>query len=239
MGFADGLQKHLIQTMDSYEHKSIKASIARTLAMFKTRHDIIYIALLKSPDREGYVEYSIPTHVTLPNGVIVRKERLKQIEPYLNDDGQFLLEKAVTQSNLKCGVIKGRVYGEAIDNVLRKHKRNPNIFIGVRTNMDKQILPMLKANRLDYIIGYPPEAQYYTKAKDNGLEMVSLPVKGMPRYQIGYVAAPKTQWGRDILKKINPLIRKYRTTREFQSAYEFWLDEKSITRYRKYTKEVF
>ena len=119
-----------------------------------------------------------------------------------------------------------------------KYKNHKNIIVLYDQNLSNNLFELMVAGRIDYIIGYPYEGQYYSKISDME-DVVCLPIEGMPDYLLGYVGFPKNEWGKAIIAKINPIIKSNRNTPAYHSAYEFWLDEISINRYRQYAREVY
>ena len=239
-GYGDFVLQLLIDNLEGYEHKRLKCNIARALELLKDQAKVGHPAFLKRSDRDSYVEVSVPAYVLIPNGILVPSHQLSKFQPYINDEGKFLLEKAITKSNLKIGISAERAYGDIIDKILMKHKNHKNIFINYdEAFLLKRLLIMMNAGRIDCIIGYPNEGQYYARQPENNLKLNSLPIEGMPDYFLGYIAFPKNKWGKSIVKKINSILKKNRDTTEYKAAYEFWLDENSIKRYRKYVREVY
>lgn len=100
-------------------------------------------------------------------------------------------------------------------------------------------MAMMHRGRLDYIIGYPIEGQFLNKALGGKSTIESFPIEGMPDYFLGYIGCPKNEWGKEVITKINAVLQSHRNTPEYHAAYEFWLDENSIKRYREFVKEVY
>lgn len=239
-GYGDFVLKVLMDNVTGYTHKRLKCNVVRAQELLRSQANVGHPAFLKRPDRDSYTEVSIPAYVLIPNGVLVPSDQVNKFKSFINANGAFLLERAVTQSKLTVGISAGRAYGGIIDQILTKHKGHQNIF----TTFDEQhlldkLLLMMKAGRIDYLIGYPNEVQYYAKQNEYDRSITCLPVEGMPDYFLGYIAFPKNAWGKSIVEKINPILEKHRNTPEYHAAYEFWLDQKSIERYRRYVREVY
>ena len=239
-GYGDFVLNLLIDNLDGYDHHRLKCNVARALAMLQNQEHVGHPAFLKRSDRDRYVETSIPAYVLIPNGVLALKGRLGSLTPYINRQGRFLLDKAIEQSDLTVGISAERAYGQAIDETLARYKDHENIVVRFDGGLllEKLVL-MMNSGRIDYVIGYPMEGQYYAKLIGGHLDIVSIPVEGMPDYLLGYIGFPKNEWGRSVMSKVNAVLMKNRSTPAYRAAYEFWLDENSINRYRKYAEEVF
>ena len=239
-GYGDFVLQLLINNLEGYEHKRLKCNIARAQELLKNQAKVGHPAFLKKSDRNSYVAISVPAYVLIPNGVLVLNHQLHKLESFINKEGIFLLEKAITQSNLKVGISAERAYGGVIDRILTKHKGHQNLFINFDEKQFLQkLISMMAAGRIDCIVGYPNEGQYYAKQSENNIDITCLPVEGMPDFVLGYIAFPKNEWGKAIIQKINPILKTYRNTQQYHAAYEFWLDDNSIRRYRQYVRDVY
>ncbi len=49
----------------------------------------------------------------------------------------------------------------------------------------------------------------------------------------------KNEWDKNIIEKINPILKAHRNAPEFHEFYEFWLDDVSKKRYREYDKTLY
>ena len=239
-GYGDFVLHLLINNLKAYRHKLLKCNIARAQELLKNQAKVAHPAFLKRSDRTNYVEVSIPAYVLIPNAVLVFSHQLGKFRPYIDSQGKFLLERAIMESSLKVGISAERAYGGIIDQILMKHKNHKNIFVNYDDeSLLRKLLSMMNAGRLDYIIGYPNEGQYYAKSIEKNMNLVSFPIAGMPDYFLGYIAVPKNDWGKSIIEKINLILEENRNTPEYHAAYEFWLDENSVKHYRQYVRKVY
>ena len=221
-GYADFVMQLLVSSLDGYRHEFLKCNMARSVKMFREQEKVAHPAILKKDDRDSYIEFSIPAYVLIPNGVIIPKHQADKLRPYINDDGAFLLEKAIALSDLKVGVSVERAYGGVIDEILMKYKNHKNICVSPYEELLKNLFKMMKIGRIDYIIGYPIEAEYFSKNLGIIENIICLPIEGMPEYFLGYIGLPKNEWGKTAVKKINSVLKSSRNTPEYHAAYEFW-----------------
>ncbi|MCP4022287.1 MAG: TIGR02285 family protein [Desulfobacteraceae bacterium] len=238
-GVADYTIQLLINNLKGYSHELLKCNVARAQLMLKSGEKVGHPSIIKRPDRKAYVYFSLPAYVAIPNCVIISKHKYNLFKPYLNEQGDFSLEKAIIQSELIVGVSAERAYGGIIDEILMKHKGHKNIMAHYSMILFKGILEKMLIDRIDYVIGYPNEAQFFTKETGQSKDIVCLPIEGMPKYVIGYIGFPKNDWGKTIIEKVDMILKQHRNSPEYRAAYESWLDELSIERYRVYAKKVF
>ena len=237
-GVADHVLKIMREGLTDYEHKELVMNRSRFLAMLKAEEKVADVGLLKLPEREEYIEFSIPVGLIIPNAVIVKENRLSELEPFI-DDGYFMFEKALKESNLKVGISSQRAYGGIVDKVCQKNATSENIHTYAGGKMFKPLLELVMNNRIDYTIGYPFEAQYLALKYDWQEKLVSLPILGMPRYLPVHVGAPKNAWGKQVIKRVNEIIREHRKAGDFRAGFELWLDDSSKERYRKFIQEIY
>ena len=162
-GIADFIVQLLIKNLVGFKHDQLKSNYARAMALLKEQEMVAHPALLKRPDRELYSEFSIPTYVMLPNEILVPEHSVNKLKPFIDEEGLFLLEKAIVQSDLALGIASERAYGGIIDEILKKHQDHPNIYIRYDVKLLAHFFKMMEFDKIDYIIGYPVEGQYFRK----------------------------------------------------------------------------
>lgn len=237
-GVGDKTEKLLQDRLTEYEHTETVANYKRIIVQLEAGDKVICTALLKSPEREKFIEFSEISQISFPNGIILKETTYSEIKKYLNNNGELDLEKLLL-SDPKIGISKGRVYGEAVDTILAKHKNNDSVYERSGTDIFKGLIKMMLAGRIDMVLGYPQEFKYVAKEIGNKESIMYLPVKGMPDYLPVYIGAPKNAWGKAIIKKINSILLEKRHTEEYLKFYEDWIYENSIPRYRQVAKQVY
>jgi len=239
MGAIDRTEMFFKYHLKDCTHNADGANYERIVAMMKQKDNVCCVALYKNPEREKFVEFSIPYRVVLSNALIILESQKGKFEPFINNEGQISLE-ALIKKGFRIGVAKGRVYRGTIDEVLNKYKGNPNIIEHTSTqNMVGSLIAMMAANRIDATIGYPSEAQYVAKTMDNKTNIISIPVSGMTDYGLTPVGCSKTEKGKEIIKRLNAIIMKYRLAPEFLDHEGHWLDQSGLKRFQEYSIKEF
>jgi uncharacterized protein (TIGR02285 family) len=98
---------------------------------------------------------------------------------------------------------------------------------------------MLKADRLDYIIGTPLETYYLAGERGMSDEITFIPVKEGREYFMGYVACEKTRVGLEVLQSVNKVLLQQRPTAGYRSFFERWMPKEMIREYRKAYQSIF
>ena len=238
-GFVDSIVQLLTNELHDFDHDFLKVNAKRTFILLKKKEKVCYPALLKIGNREKFIEFSTPANVMIPSCAIVPESELEKFKPYMNQSGEFLFDKAIAESVLRVGISAGRAYGAPIDKVLLKYQNNKNILKNYDVNLADILFTLMHSAKIDYVLGWPTEGQYYQKHSREKKSLICLPIKGMPEYVLGYIGLPKNDWGRRVINKINTILDKNTKLPEYHSAYEFWLDSNSLQRYRKFAKEVY
>ncbi|HOH32015.1 MAG TPA: transporter substrate-binding domain-containing protein [Candidatus Hydrogenedentes bacterium] len=237
MGIMDRTEKFLVQHLKDCVHTFESANYERIIRTIKSRDNACGIPLYRTPERDQFVEFSVPYRVAIPNAVITLNTSRKKLAPYINDKGYITLEDMIV-AGYHIGIAQGRVYRSIIDETLAKYKNDPRIVVQPNAeNMVDSLVKMMLQGKIDALIAYPWEGQYV--AKTMNIKIISIPVAGMDDYGLSMMGCAKTRKGREIIRRVNEIILKYRTSPEFMDFAEHWLDPSAIERYRMFTRKEF
>ena len=141
----------------------------------------------------------------LPNGIVVPRRNADRLSPYLSGNGAVDIEAVIQSNRFTIGIASGRSYYGIIDEMIRKYRHTMAFHERTGTG-HTGIFRMVSAGRIDAAFGFPVELSYLSKKMGLGDELIVLPVRQMVPYSPVYFAAPKNQWGRDIIEKINRIL---------------------------------
>lgn len=239
-GFFDNVMNFIIKNMPEYTHEQQTANFKRIMNEMKKEGNSCCPSLYKNAAREQFISFSIPAVVVLPNGLITTEKNRDKLKPYLNKNGKISLTRLMDDSSLTLGVSSGRIYSGGIDAVLKQHQSDQNIYTRSGADVFKGLLAMLFLGRIDYTIGYPTEAQYFSQEKTEYRSYIFYPIEesGIP-FTLGYIGCPKTTWGAEVIKNVDGLLIKHRHTELFLSFYESWLDDATKPMYRSIVNAYF
>ena len=191
---------------------------------------------IATPEREKFIYYSIPIDFDPPLGVTIKRSKAELFK----NTKIISLEKLLENKQLRIGIQSGRSYGKILDPLLEKHKGQKHIYIREGKGLYESLLKMLMADRIDYILGYPVETIYVGKMLGVDDQVMNIPLQEhLNTYSYGYIACSKTEWGREIIEKINRILRKERPTEHYRSIMERWLDSNIIESYRQAYEAIF
>ncbi len=234
-GNADAILQFFQEQLTEYEHKTRRVNPARAIQSMKDGEKVCMVGTLKTAERMKFLYFAIPIGITLPNAVIVKQSSL----PHFGNKEMVSLEDLLKNKKLKGGIIKERSYTPAIDSVTNKYKEEDNLYVLSTGKMADPLFKMLIMDRLDYIIEYPWVAVFLERTAGKKDIITSIGIKEMAPFSFGRMAAPKNEWGKKIVTRINEILTKARPTPQYREFVERWNDEKSLARIRKGYDEIF
>lgn len=215
------------------------ANMVRTLHDLKEGLHAGSGGLLKNPDLESYLTFSEPHTLSLAGMLMIRKTDVDMFKPFIDPSGAIVLDNLLKSNSKLIGICKNRPYSPAIDEILKIYATGENSYFRGGKDMGKGLVSMLLSKRIDCAILFPWEAYYIAEQMGREKEMMSIPIQGMTPYVLVYAVFPKNPWGKHMADIINPAIREFRTNKEFLKTKEKWLDEPSVTEYRRYVREYY
>lgn len=204
-GVIDQLMPMLIASLPQYEHIMLRVNRARASQMLESSTLACDPILLWNPTRAKKITYSSPIIGLHSNGLAIRREDQSRIAAFIYDDSVDLPALLNAQS-LKLGIVAKRSYGEWIDKQLAQSPES-QLVAHYGNDASGSLLQMLKAGRLQMVLGYWSEIQ--SKASQQGLppeDLIFYPIKGAPTYQPIYIGCSGTPEGRQIMLDINAVL---------------------------------
>ena len=226
------IQSHLVE----YEHVEITTNITRHFYKFKQGDNVCSVGLFRSPEREAFMYFSIPSFLTLPAVIIIRKDSL----PQFGGKATVRLADVLSDKNMTIGLSKDRSFGIDTDAILNKYRGGSTILEISGQELSLNLFKMLMKGRLDGIIGLPEEALYQAGQMGIRDQLITLSIEEIQTdYDSCSVGCSKTPWGKEVIDKINAILIKQRPTERYRTAYERWLDPNAIEQYRRAYQEIF
>ena len=237
-GYEDLITKILQKSLPQYTHTSTIANITRHYYEFEQGQKVCNVGLYKTPEREKFMYFSIPSFFTYPTVLIIDKSKWAAF----GNSKSVKLEDIMKSKKLIIGRGENRSYGKFVDDILNKYGTKENVFAYEGQELSLNFFQMLKLDRLDGLIGLPEEAMYQAERLGIRDQIMTIAIEenqSSPESWFSYVACSKTEWGKQAIKDINQALLEQRPTEAYRAAYERWLDETSHDGYRKLYKEVF
>lgn len=221
-GVIDQLLPMLIARMPEYDHSIVRVNRARGLQMLQEPSFTCDPTLLWTPERARYVHFSQPSLGVLSTGLIVRKQDQALLAPYLEGQ-QVDLQRLLTETRLKLGIVAERSYSTQVDEVLRQL---PDTAFSRHYGNDAtaSLLQMQQLGRLQLVLGYWPEMRYLIQQHNGSLDDYSFhPILGVNHYQFLHIGCSDTPLGREAIAHIDQMLPTLRRD-TLPELYAHWLD---------------
>jgi uncharacterized protein (TIGR02285 family) len=232
-GIADNVEKLLQKELVGYQHDSAIANWRRVLKEIKAGNNVVSLTLLKTADRQKFIEYSILTSLTPANGICVRVDDVR-----FGDTTNISLRKLLENKNIRIGIMHGRAYGKGIDDLIKEYQGSANIHIRTSGDGAEGLVLLLIKKRIDVVICYPYESTWVGRRHGVLGRIKQLRVQEVKPLNYSYSGAPKTDWGRKVIKDINDVYKKHNILQKTSTALEPYLDEDTVKWYREEIRKL-
>ena len=237
-GYGNVITGLITAQLPEYEHRFLAANMVRHFNLMKQGEKVCIIGLYKTPERESFIEFSIPSMLTMPAVLAIRKERMAEFkaDPSLN------LTSLLQNQQVAIGYSKDRSYGADLDRILNTPAFREQFKSHSGQAIPPNFVKMLMLNRLDGILGSPDETMYLAGTMGLKDQIALLPLaENREDYSTWfcYAGCAKTGWGKTVIAKINEALLDQRPTGPYRAAYERWLDSRCMELYRKVYEENF
>jgi len=237
-GYGDVVSAILRQRLPEYDHQKMVTNAIRRFSAFEKGEHVCMVGLYRTPEREAFMHFSIPTFLTMPAALIVRKDKLARF----GGGPRISLDAVLGNPDLAIGFSKDRSYGTSVDTVLKAHGHRENLLLFTGQKLPPNFFAMLMRDRLDGLIGLPDEALYQAEQLGLREQLATLLIEENQQGYEGWMCAvgcAKTEWGKAVIDKINAILIQERPSERYRQAYERWLDANSKQRYRHLYQQVF
>ncbi|THB71650.1 MAG: hypothetical protein D6B25_18170 [Desulfobulbaceae bacterium] len=230
---ADGAGFHVLnvmqQNLPDYEHELLQMPIKRILESGKNGDRILFYGLYKTPERESFLNYSLPCRISTPTYLVIRKEDVS----LFTTSKQVSLKTLLNNQSLTFLYFQSVSFGKGIDEILENSKEKPNVLVEYdTTNMTEKSLNLLINKRVDYMLSLDGTGY---DAREMGIydEITYLSIKEQNQYDLGYIVAPKNEWGQTIIKQVNEVLRREVSKESFFQFFTPLVDKLMLPELKK------
>jgi uncharacterized protein (TIGR02285 family) len=234
-GIFDAIMDLLKRELPEYTHRELVANPPRFWGYIKKGDNFCHAASVVTEERLKHAYFSIPISFGPSNSIIMKKETAES----LGLSGSVSLATLLNTPGLTGGIKPDRSYGKIVDSILAENRTEANIYEQRSSDYGLSLFQMLLYGRLDYIIEVPVMAAYNEVILNKQRKSVSLEIEENDPFIFGCVACPKNEWGRNMIDRINEIIKTFRPTKEYRAIMEMWQTEEGIERVRKGYDTVF
>ncbi|WP_155419350.1 hypothetical protein [Chromobacterium subtsugae] len=232
-GYADVFLRYFIERAPEYNSVIERASLARVSGLMKQGEHVCQPSLLKTVEREAYMEFSDPVEFVLPYYIVMRSDRTARLKAYRDADGAIDIARLMHDLSLTTVRQEMRGYPPVVLSAFTAAAGQKNI---LQTSAD-DVGPFsqLASGWVDYIIAYPDEVYWFARhlKLPTSIKFVYFPIASHPKYTIGYAACTKGAWGRKIVKRVNEIVAKAGRRPPWIDAEARLLDPEAAKRYEE------
>ena len=239
-GFFDKAMNQIVEQLDGYQHVFAEANFKRIMAELKNSSDVVCCpSLYKTKEREKFIAFSGPAMIVLPNGVISSKKNQEKLSPHIDEDGIISIRSLLQDKKTTLGISSGRKYSGGIDEILREFGGQRNLVVRPGIDVFKGLMAMMQEGRIDSLLGYPIEAEYFLESNNQAGDYIYYPIKeSSVEFTIGYVGCSDSPEGRQIIEQVNEIVKRYRDN-TFIDYYGTWLNSATKVIHQKMAKKYY
>lgn len=234
-GYADIFLRYFIERTPDYKHLVEPSSMSRVFGLMQQGQPVCHPSLLKTKEREAYVDFSGPVEFVLPHHIVIRSDRVPRLAAHRQADGSVDVARLLKDDTLVMTYQEKRGYPTMVSAALKAGTGQKHI---IQTSADDEgPFRQLASGWVDYIITYPDEANWFAKILNlpDTLQLAYLPIAGLPEYALGHVGCTKGPWGRKMVERVNAVVAKAGTRPVWVDAEAQLLDPAAARRF----EEVF
>lgn len=227
-GYAQVVEKMLQDRLPEYEHRSESSINVRLYSIIKNKEACFAAAPYQGIDlddekRQGLV-FSAPTFLFLYHGLIARDDAAPVIAEH-EVDGHVDFQALIKDNRVKGAFQPGRVYSRWLNNIFSKDGNVANMFRwSGRTDLTQSMFKMMDAGRFDFFVDYYLMLRFHELTEGNSSHYRFYPLlEHKDQFGLGGIACNDTPQGRDVIGKINLILKDLRKTDQFTNANAFWL----------------
>lgn len=232
-GNGEGIIDILSKNLPDYTHTREYMPVARFLRITKRGDNYCYPSFQKNNEREETLYFSIPALVTPGFQVAIRKQ---DWQSKFKGAGRISFASLLQNKNLVLGIFPGRSYSPALDGILNAFAKK-HVFHRQAMDTSKGLVKMLARNRIDYMIIKSPSLQWELTLLNND-EIIGLPIIETPPFYIGHVVCTKNEWGKQVIEKVNRILKRERNTKAYRHVVERWVGKYQLKLLRAYYRQL-
>ncbi|WP_448213547.1 TIGR02285 family protein [Colwellia sp. MEBiC06753] len=221
-GFLQRVRSQIITQLPQYNHLSQEANVSRMIYDKKQGKQVCYPALIRTKERENYIDFSDLAVMHYKVHVLMKAEQAQA----LNLHDEVDIEQLFSQHGLVMARVESRSYTTVIDKVLANHSDK---MLDYSTNSITQLYQMLERGRVDIILTYPSVANFNLAQLGITDDYVLLAIKGIDKFIVSPVGCSKSEKSEQLIANINLALAEIKKSSWYFSAMTSWLKPSQIT----------
>lgn len=228
-GVFDRIRHLLDDRLSGTPQPAVVMPFPRVLASVKDGVPLCFVGGVRTPERDGFALFSLPVAMFYPLRIVVHAPERARFEAR----GPLSLEAVLADPALRSSMLKDRSMGDGIDALIRRAPPS-------RVHADfGEAFRMLLADRLDYLVEYSAMAAYAGEKLGQRGTFVGLPFAEAPAPVFSRVMCPKTDWGREVIARVDAVLRAERPSPSYRATVEAWTDDADVATVRDVYDRAF
>lgn len=206
--------------LPEYSHVWQRMPVPRILDDMKNGANVCAVGMIRTPEREAYMSYSLPCRLASPPMLAVRTDDLGRLPVR---DGVLSLREVLDSGSVVVGRLSGMSLGRVLDGLLDEYRGVPQLEELYSDHGTVYLFRMLRRGRVDCV----PVDMFEASWKGCGFgddEVTYLRVKENADFETGYVTCPKTPWGRSVIARVNQVLRREVLKPDYFTLFTPYLD---------------
>ena len=151
------------------------------------------------------------------------------VELYFSNNLKRLLE----DKHLKFLTFSDLSFGPGVDGLLKTFGKADNVYTEYRTDkMNQYALDLLLKKRIDYFLALNG-TRHVASELGKADEIVFIPIKEQNEYKVGSIAAPKNDWGKQIIQDVNQVLKNRVSTDYFFNLFTPLVSDNMVPELRR------
>ncbi|MCP4597600.1 TIGR02285 family protein [Neptuniibacter sp.] len=223
-GISDNIIRFFSDNITGYQHVSAEMSLKRLLQNAEQGVPICHVVLLKTSEREKFIDYSAPYMFNYANGIVTSEEGLKRIGLSVDNiqpvDLSQLLDKP-----LRISAHDGRSYSPEIDSIIAENRDQPNSIFQMKSGLKEldRLVKLVAHNRLDGLLARPEEAQFIKTEYGIEAPLYFVKINNSPSISKVHVGCAKGEWNDELFRQIAELVQTREALQVIEASYSQWL----------------
>lgn len=223
-GLCDQLLSSIQKQLPETEHQIALMPQTRIHQALNKREKLCFPCMIHRSQPTHTAVFSNPTHWYRPQGVITREALARHFTQQFGSP--LILKKLLEVQTFKLGLAAGRRYGE-LEPLLDPYRKNGVIRSG--DDSPVALLKMIQSGRIDFMLDYDIILTYLNKtAPEQAKGLVYVPIAELSKPIAGAIGCTNSDWGRQQIELINPVISKVQADPNFRQSLELWFDQKVL-----------
>jgi len=218
-GYLDRQLAVLQKMLPGFTHSTVTAPLARIWHELPRTDGYCFLGASITEERLKLGLFSKRGIDTPIIHLAMRAEQAERVRPYLDAEGEVVLDKLKTAADMQGAYTDTATYGSAIDDFIHAGDRTVRLSKVVEM---RHPFTLLERGRTDFIFVWPEQLTFYKRSSHSDLATASFRIAGSSAAQPYYVACSKGAVGDRAITRIDAILAQPEAWHEFVAPLRSW-----------------